>query len=1393
MPHCDSDAEQGNEKEEQVEEDEENLDTASSNNDSGKPASDEAADIEDNFDEEEEVLTPKPFPRTIELVLPSSARSALSTTINQQEPTSVHVCLTRGVIGLPVNATAATEGGVLKDSGPVTTATRLQGCCAEAHRFEVDYGDRLAVLRRRHILRRLHGNPDRQRRFLELERKSANRRAQPVGDGEDDHRVEVSNDADPVEGVAWPWTGAPQSPPPYWLPSLLANDVQTFHRVLHVMYGWVIAPEPHPSDQLRLNSAGQLLSGPLSDVGDDDDDEDFEQADPAQDKPDFFLPSNAFSGADDDDETTTTTTTTDAGEREKERSALTDKGEESPQVPRRASKSLLSDFNECEGDGADNAQHPQPFEPSSTEQESPMASSSCPYSRCAPQPKLSTATAPPPVVALPFFPFTNYEFFIVQDSVSGEWHLLDTHPLFVMAACRRRRAEQQQQQQQRLPHEDEDEDEENDDNDRESGQSVDGAAPEPGDQADVSGICPVPAYNMRTLIPVSPIILAALFSAPALRCCLLQPLKTIGSDVAYASPGEESVQDGEQEKGGPQPHQRLSDREVLRTLDHAWLSSDVAVGLPLLATICRARQHVLQQDATRIPYTLGALWLDVSPLFALPGFRNASQHVSPADIRQWCAGPSERALEEEGEKESEEAADKDEAEREPSRPVTAATLSAALPHRWGSALDHVLSSKHYGRVVLSTLLAANILPTRAVALTLLTRLDGLRLALWWWLRLPSRLLRQWGVDDRAAEQESNDGEGDSDNNDSGDDEGNDSDEDRAALDESVLHGMLPEEATEVVAQHVSTLQQRSARKHRRRQQQRDGPVLRFAPLLQRVLLELQRRLDRCHGEDSCGHPLSPSQFTLQESVARTFAVERLDSGLPRQDPLVTTSFVGVLATDGDDAEEKKSYMSGKALSDTAAVAAGATVRHHRLYQSDVVLLALALTTTPAPGQAHMLPQRLIAVDVDDVRPADQHDDDDGSGGGERDAHTALFEHIFEAKLLRCVRSPVDRARAGTTKVLLLCAADFCLSSTRCFVFAHLPSYEFFGSMGYCPLPELVQAWAAAATCSMATAGEQMHRATSDFAFYLWNEVRWRLRKQQYTEATVACMQQQLPQLFACIEAHTKTYYAIMARLQAEAEAEAETAACSLSNSSCMLRVSQKAPQRPSLVSGAVLQATKQEAQEAAYETAMTAASTSSFTSPATATTSPGQTSVPSLPLTVAHPNVYSAAVLASKAHVYELWHTFAVAPCTYLTAETLFVLLFGRASAEEAEEGRSGTAAPLSRPRTINTAALRVLFENGVDTVQPCPLDSVEMPAIEAALMRADVEAVNVLLGLGAASLHDLRADGSTTLESWAETIFSPAEMAVLYFVETKNGRAARSDPRVQYGARRFEATAAQV
>lgn len=1408
------------------EDDNEDDDNVDDNGAAAAAESEGTHDVEDNFDDEEEVLVPKPFPHTILLSLPNGVSvvadgsDTSSDGATLQEPVRVHVCLTRGAMsavkaaqehGSP-EGDEREEGVATSAHGSVhslgeSAASRMQGCCAAAHAFDVDYAVRLAAVRRRHILRRLHGNPERQRRFLEQERRAAQRRAPQAAaaaaDGGEEgdeggadagaHAVdELDEKTDPVEGVVWPWTAA-QRPPPYWLPSLLANDVATFQRVLQVMYGWVIAPEPHPADRLRLNSKGQLLSGPVRGGGgageeghpsDGEDDDDVDQADPAHHKPDFFLPSNAFAGADEEEDE-------DAAEQAKERSGMTDRGEDT-RGSQRPSKSLLNDFNDC--DTAESPDAPQ----LGPEQDSSAHSTYRRFSHNAPQAKLSTATAPPPVVALPSFPFTDYELFLAHDTESGEWHLLDTHPLFVMEACRRRRAAQMAQGKMSegegdgrpSAEHDDDDDVNDDDEDEDSGEVRPTSALNQQQQhanEAAENVCHVPVYDMSSLIPVSPIVLAALFSGPALRCCLLQPLATDGSAAA----------DAQDENGPPDAiaGRRLSDHAVLRTFDTAWLATDVSVALPILATICRARQHVLQHDATRIPYTLAPLWLDSRPLFNLPGFKDATQRATPADVRQWCVRPEEKAF----------ADDDDGASTQwelPSRPATAMAVSTVLPHKWGAALDHILPAEHYGRVVLAALLAAEVLPTQALRLPLFTQLDGLRLAVWWWLRLPSTLLRRWSVDGSAAD----DGAADTDHLDAEDNtDGTDMQDDDGEGDVP-LDTLRPEEATELLMQRVAAQQQRTAATARRRQRAL-GPVLLFAPLLQRVLIELQRRLDRSTAEDSHGDALPPSQFSLQESVARTYAVERLDSGRPRQDPLVTSAFIGAAAAASSSSSLSPSSAANvrNAPEGQAAMTAttAAAVRHHRIYQSDLALLALALTTTPAPPSRHSVADVAETMTQTTATAADVAVD----GSGDADGHKALFEHILDAKLLRCVRSPLDRARAGTTKMLLLSAADFCTSAARAAVFSRLPPFELFGNSSYCPLPELVRAWSRAATRTLDGPCPQMQRTVHDFAFYLWNEVRWRLCRGQYSAATVARMKEELPELLDCVESHTEAYYAILARLQAEAEesdAEATTTHGGVSpttttTSATTPRLPHKAnragqrtgrPQRPSLIGGPALQANKQEALVETYSAASSPPSPAATFYPAVAAGGAAdETAITALPLTVAHPNAYSAAVLDAKAHVYALWAGFPVSPLTYFTPEALYVLLFGRPS------GTDGGifAAASSSPRRFNAAALRVLLEHGVHTVQPCPLDAPEMPAIEAALIRSDVETVKVLLGLGAASLRDLRHDGSATLESWAECIFSPADMAVLHFVEAKNAKAARADPRVQYGARRFEAAPIHV
>ncbi|GET91861.1 hypothetical protein, conserved [Leishmania tarentolae] len=1329
-------------------------------------------EVEEDYDALDETPAPKPLPKTISLMLPRKASAGEACV-----PTCVHVCLTRGIIGRPIGrsadgkgsdadeednegaaslvasratAAAAERGGTddtddQEEDEENSAAATLQGCCADHHHYETDYAAPLAALRRRLILRHLHGNPQRQQRFLLSERAREKRALQsPHSDRADGEReesysggeAEEDSNTDPLEAVVWPWTTL-QKPPPYWLPALLSNDTHTFQRVLQIMYGWIIAPDPHPSDHLQLDAAGQLCTAPVHAIKEEDG-EDAEKAD-------LFLSSTAFPGEGTDDMSTNSA------------------NEESEAPAPYTSKSLLGAFNDCQ---LDEDQHPsdeelptQPYGVASQDESG--------HSRG----MQSITTAPPPVAALPYFPFSEYEFYIVFDEASEEWHLLDTHPLFVMEACRRRRAEQISHQENQSGDEArEDAALSSDEETASETGSEGGAEEEEEEKGQVS--CHVPRYALDTLVPVSPIILAALFSPAALWCCLLQPLQAEPRNEDDTDEAEGHDMDSDAAAEAPLP--AVSPHAVLRTFDHAWLSVDLSVALPILATICRTRQRVLQQDALRIPYALGYLWIDVNPLYALPAFADDVNAVGVDEVCVWRVPPGQHP-----EEDDERNNDGDEVSA-----VDSTFMAAELccPHRWGTALDSIAEPNRYGRLVLSALLDAGVLPTRPVELVIFHHLSLLRLALWWWMRLPPKLIQQWGIDAAADGPIADDSADDA----ADVEEMADEEAEEEGLTEEERNEMTVNDVTELLLERIEMMKNRDTRLRELRLR-KGHPTVVFAPLLQRVLLELKRRLNRMSTVDAHRVPLPPSQYTLQESVARTYVAERLESGHPHQDPLVTTSFVGLAGPTPSATRERAAAL------EAVGAAHASLVRHQRLYQSDLVLLLLALTTTPAPLASRatailsvddrftsVVEENTCVADEEDVKRAQSND---------IDAHTSFFSHLLELKSMRFVRRPQDRTRSGTTKLLLLCAVDFCRGATRQRVFEHLPPFELFGGTGYCPLPELVQAWSSTCTNDRSGSGSGKAATVRLFAYYMWNEIRWRVRKGQYSDASTVRMRAQLPELFELIDSHSRTYDAILAHLDAEAviyrEAYGGGSDCFLSalversrtsSIGISLSASEKQNcdaaswqagttqhQRHSLISPEVLQAIRAEEQE---ESEL------------------ASTSVP-LPLTLAYPNAYSADVLESKARVNALWQSFAVSSHTYMTAETLHALLFGMNTRHSAEAAGVAVGAAGCTQR-FHTAALRVMFENGITSVQACPLDCPETPAIEEALQRADLPTVKILLGLGVASLRDTCRNGSATLESCAEKLFSPAEMDVLRFVACKNKRVIQSDPKLHFGTRRF-------
>ncbi|ESS70002.1 hypothetical protein TCDM_01088 [Trypanosoma cruzi Dm28c] len=598
---------------------------------------------------------------------------------------------------------------------------------------------------------------------------------------------------------------------------------------------------------------------------------------------------------------------------------------------------------------------------------------------------------------------------------------------------------------------------------------------------------------MDSVICIDALMLAALQSPTALRCCLSQ---------------REPVS--------------------LTCVEH-WLRMDLFAAMPIFTTIHRMMLSVYATGDSRLPYELPGAAMDFNLFFTasylnhrIPAYPKLHINSTPFDQRTTN--------------------DKEE-------------VSFAGERRCIETMEAMLKVRT--------------LPSRRILLRHLSSVVGIRLLLWLLLEIPKELLLAWGSNSSTGVDAilnshfnpANKGGLDAPHNEEDEEE-----EDEEEEDEERTKKTAPG-----VAAAIAAFLQRTPHE--------DGPRFVLSPFLLAVVVEIRRRIKR----EAEGN--SPSEFTLVECVGHVLP-QRVEDGRPRKDPLVSESF-SLLPESTAGASEGLATQP----------------RMQKLYQSDLVMLLLVVTSTPTRRSLPCSERGSRRGSVL-VRPGIH------TFIGLSDGHHELFEYLLRKKAEK-VRTSKETMESGYFRLLYLCLLRFKNLSSLKILLSMTPLFAVLGPHDRSPFGDLVYAWTLDRDLIIRNHLEL-------FLDTFWNELYYRTLEKQYDEATIAKGRALL--LLDKMMERRKAYSSTLQQMWTSAHSPS--------------RVALIKPHPRNLAVGDVasfLQKTLE---------------TPTWSSPHRAVA--GNVSL----------SEYSDECLQAEEHVRLTFESLALAPRTYLTPETLYIALF---------------------------------------------------------------------------------------------------------------------------------------
>ncbi|CAD2217735.1 hypothetical protein ADEAN_000521500 [Angomonas deanei] len=526
------------------------------------------------------------------------------------------------------------------------------------------------------------------------------------------------------------------------------------------------------------------------------------------------------------------------------------------------------------------------------------------------------------------------------------------------------------------------------------------------------------------------------------------------------------------------------------------------------------------------------------------------------------------------------------------------------------------------------------------------------------------------------------------------------------------------------------------------------PVLLPSPLLINTITELRRRLLR----EAAGKP--PSKHTLEACLQEFLNETHVEDGA-LHDPLVTKNFY--------------LYTAGPAVvgEDQANDTSNAHFRHQKVFQSDLVLLLLALLTSPRSGGAKSIVPHTISEDLSESMKRPQSSRrmtkvlkkmsaHINKSTTDVDAHTLTFVDLLQMKVDKHV-TPLDKVRSGMMRLLFLNLPRFLLSKSVILLCEAAPLYEMLGLNESCPLPDLVNGWSAEITLSKSLNPSTISSTSSflnTFVNYFWDEIYTRLEEKLYDKPAVQVMSQKMPSLLEKVRERHGQFVGVLdlisRRVKVVVPRGAKTAPTGEDSNNASKRLSLSTDRGSKQVRTLSLSMSMGgiDGKPVEYKSGE---ATSAF----------GIDSEKHVTLT--DPSPYSEEYQQEEQRVRAILESLPMASKSIYSPKTLFHLLF--------------------RNTDVDVVTVKfVLKQPSVNgQVSANPLRDTAVPALQYAIEEHNFTIAKLLVGLGA-SLEELTDEGTTVLRCLAEEVFTEEEVSELMEVYRYNQRAVAADPNLGFG-----------
>nr|CCC94219.1 conserved hypothetical protein [Trypanosoma congolense IL3000] len=365
-----------------------------------------------------------------------------------------------------------------------------------------------------------------------------------------------------------------------------------------------------------------------------------------------------------------------------------------------------------------------------------------------------------------------------------------------------------------------------------------------------------------------------------------------------------------------------------------------------------------------------------------------------------------------------------------------------------SALESLYTGEKQSVETMAALLKVRVLPAKSILMENLNHVIGIHMFIWLLLEIPKNILLEWAGEVSAVSNANK--------NDSKSEGPSDDDYDAEEEEEAVLSLRYALQYTNGI---VSLFWDRT--------RQADNSCIVLSPFFKAVILEVRRRQAR---EDN---GLGVSKYSLMECIAHAL-LQRVEDGKPKKDPLVTSSF----------SYSPKGH--GPSLLSTPSPSG------QRLYQSDLVMLLLAVTTTAVPRNTNSVTTLggSLSIRMQSV-PISQSPD----------GHYELLKYLLVKKAGK-VRTPLEVRQSGYFRLLYLSLLRFKASSTAKLILSMSPLYSLLGPTDRCPLPQLLHVWCIER--DFFCKGHLDH-----FIRTYWNELYYRVLEKHFDESTLVRAKQLL--------------------------------------------------------------------------------------------------------------------------------------------------------------------------------------------------------------------------------------------------------------------------------------------